>query len=53
MLYPPLYNRTSPELLGIPFFYWYQLVVVPLSVVCTVIAYLAGRRASRGSEAAR
>ncbi len=35
VLYPPLYNRTDPVLLGIPFFYWYQLAVIPLSVVCT------------------
>jgi hypothetical protein len=24
-LVPPLYNRASPALFGMPFFYWYQL----------------------------
>jgi hypothetical protein len=44
VLYPPLYNRTDPSLFGMPFFYWYQLAVIPLSVVCTVLVYVAGRR---------
>lgn len=41
VVYPPLYNRTDPTLLGIPFFYWYQLAVIPVSVVCTAIVYRA------------
>ena len=24
LLYPPLYATEDPELLGFPFFYWYQ-----------------------------
>ena len=43
VLYPPLYNRTDPELLGIPFFYWYQLAVIPVSMACTVAVHLATR----------
>jgi hypothetical protein len=39
----PIYNMRSPELAGIPFFYWYQLMWVPLSVVCTTIVYRATR----------
>jgi len=27
-LIPPLYNRASPTLFGMPFFYWYQLAWV-------------------------
>ena len=38
-LIPPLYNRARPELLGIPFFYWYQLVVIGVGVVCTYVVY--------------
>lgn len=38
-LYPPLYNRTTPELIGIPFFYWYQLAVISVGVVCTYVVY--------------
>ena len=25
-LYTPLYNRELPELFGLPFFYWFQMV---------------------------
>ncbi|WP_088318809.1 DUF3311 domain-containing protein [Kineosporia sp. R_H_3] len=49
VVYPPLYNRTDPDLFGIPFFYWYQLAVIPVSVVCTTVVYLTGRRTRRGS----
>ena len=34
-----MYNSADPELIGIPFFYWYQMLWVPLSVVCTLIVY--------------
>ncbi|MBV9717885.1 MAG: DUF3311 domain-containing protein [Candidatus Eremiobacteraeota bacterium] len=30
-LIPPLYNHARPALLGIPFFYWYQLAWIPLT----------------------
>lgn len=40
VLYPPLYNRTTPELAGIPFFYWYQLAAVVVGVTCTYVVYL-------------
>ncbi|MBC7375139.1 MAG: DUF3311 domain-containing protein [Frankiales bacterium] len=43
-LYPPLYNRVTPELGGIPFFYWYQLAVISVGVVCTYAVYRASRR---------
>ena len=42
-LYPPLYNRVEPELLGIPFFYWYQLAAISIGVTCTLIVYLRSR----------
>ena len=32
-LFPPIYNTHDPELIGIPFFYWYQMLWIPLSVV--------------------
>jgi hypothetical protein len=41
VIWPPLYNRTDPQLFGIPFFYWYQLAVIPIGVLCTVIVYRA------------
>ncbi|MCD9197067.1 DUF3311 domain-containing protein [Aeromicrobium wangtongii] len=33
------YARRDPELAGIPFFFWYQFVLVLVSVVLTSIAY--------------
>jgi Protein of unknown function (DUF3311) len=29
----PLYNRLEPTVLGVPFFYWFQLVLVPVSAI--------------------
>ncbi len=34
----PLYNFVSPELFGIPFFYWLQLLLVPLSALAIYAA---------------
>jgi hypothetical protein len=39
VLIPPIYNQAEPELIGIPFFYWYQLAWVPISVAITAIVY--------------
>jgi hypothetical protein len=49
VIWPPLYNRDDPELFGIPFFYWFQLAVIPIGVTCTVLVYraTAGRRNDR------
>jgi membrane protein implicated in regulation of membrane protease activity len=33
------YARTTPELAGIPFFFWYQFLLVVVSVVLTTIAF--------------
>lgn len=39
-LIPPLYNRPAPTLLGLPFFYWYQLawVLVTAGLLACVVA---------------
>jgi hypothetical protein len=36
-LIPPIYNRHDPTLIGIPFFYWYLLLWVPITVVLLAI----------------
>jgi len=41
VLWPPFFNRASPHWLGIPFFYWYQLLWVILGAASTAIVYLA------------
>ncbi len=53
VLYPPLYNREDPALFGIPFFYAWQLLVIPVSVACTVVVYRAttSRTTSRTDRA--
>jgi hypothetical protein len=38
-LLPWIYNTESPELFGIPFFYWYQMAWVPATVIITVFVY--------------
>jgi hypothetical protein len=44
LLYPPLYAKESPELFGFPFFYWYQLLWVPVTALLTFIVYKKVRR---------
>jgi hypothetical protein len=43
ILWPPLYNRIEPVWLGVPFFYWFQLLWVLVSAVFTAIVYWATR----------
>lgn len=45
VLIPPIYNSTDPKFIGLPFFYWYQLAWVPISVAITALVY----RKTRGS----
>ena len=35
----PLYNARLPELFGFPFFYWYQLIWVPITSLLTWLVY--------------
>lgn len=45
ILWPPFYNRVDPTLLGIPFFYWFQLLWVIVSAVLTAVVYVATNEA--------
>lgn len=40
-LWPPFYNQLEPSWLGIPFFYWFQLLWVLVGAVLTAIVYFA------------
>ena len=42
LLWPGFYNFRSPEFIGIPFFYWYQLLWIIITAVITAIVYFAG-----------
>ncbi|MEU9129085.1 DUF3311 domain-containing protein [Kitasatospora sp. NPDC048540] len=52
MLWVASYTKEGPELGGVPFFYWYQLMWVPLSAVFTVGAYLLINRDEKARRAA-
>ena len=39
LLWVPFYNGTLPALFGFPFFYWYQLVWVPITSLLIWIVY--------------
>jgi hypothetical protein len=39
VLWPPFFNKAAPYWLGIPFFYWYQLLWIVIGAVLTAIVY--------------
>ena len=41
----PLYSRTTPELWGFPFFYWYQFLWIIITPILTYLAYVVIERA--------
>jgi hypothetical protein len=43
LLWVPFYNDIHPALFGFPFFYWYQLLWVPLTSLLIFIVYRAAR----------
>ena len=40
---PMFYNSVDPKIGGMPFFYWYQLLWIPISVAITYVVYQATR----------
>ena len=42
-LWVPIYARSAPTLGGFPFFYWFQLIWVPVTGVLCWICYLLAR----------
>ncbi|HEU4812039.1 MAG TPA: DUF3311 domain-containing protein [Nocardioides sp.] len=49
----PLYDKPDPTLLGFPFYYWFQMAMIPAAVVLTVIAYYLAKTADRRRREAR
>ena len=39
LCFPQIYARSAPQLLGFPFFYWYQLVWVVLASSIMGVVY--------------
>jgi hypothetical protein len=46
ILWIPSYNSVEPSLAGIPFFYWYQLLWIPLGALILLPIYLSEERGS-------
>jgi hypothetical protein len=49
----PLYDSEDPALFGFPFYFWFQLALIPLAVILTVIAYYLAKGAYRRDREAR
>ena len=47
-LLPFLYNRAQPQLFGMPFFYWYQLLWVLLTAAILGVVVIATREPDDG-----
>ncbi|KIZ14173.1 DUF3311 domain-containing protein [Streptomyces natalensis] len=50
MLWVSSYARIEPRLAGVPFFYWYQMLWVPVSTALTAVAYMLVRREQRARK---
>ena len=42
-----LYDRPDPEVFGFPFYFWAQMMMIPMAVVLTIIAYYLAKVAER------
>ncbi len=42
LLWPPFYNYNQPEFIGIPFFYWFQLLWIIITAILTAVLYFIG-----------
>ena len=39
IVWPPFYNKAEPAFAGIPFFYWYQFVWIPVTSLLIWLVY--------------
>ena len=42
-LWAPFYNVEEPSLIGMPFFYWFQLTMIPVSALAIFAADRIGK----------
>ncbi len=49
-LWVPIYARSAPKLGDFPFFYWYQLMLVPVVAILAMFAYLLVRARPQGDR---
>jgi hypothetical protein len=52
LLWIPFYNRELPDLFSFPFFYWYQLLWVPLTAMIIWIVFRAESRDGHDADEA-
>jgi hypothetical protein len=52
-LWVGLYDKVEPRLGGWPFFYWFQMLLVVVASVLTVVAYLIAQVADRKDRESR
>lgn len=52
MLWVSSYAKVDPTFIGIPFFYWYQMLWVLISTALTMIAYKLWQRDQRARKSA-
>ena len=50
MLVTPWFNRATPKIAGLPFFYWFQFAFVPVGVACVGIVVAMTRRRGPSSD---
>ncbi|MFF9767372.1 DUF3311 domain-containing protein [Streptomyces sp. NPDC053086] len=50
MLWVGSYAKTDPTFIGIPFFYWYQMLWVLISTALTMLAYQLWKRDQRARQ---
>ncbi|AUG79615.1 membrane protein [Kitasatospora sp. MMS16-BH015] len=53
LLWVSSYAKLTPKLGGVPFFYWYQIMWIPLSAVFTCAAYFLLNRDEKNRKAAK
>ncbi len=39
LLWPPFYNMNLPTFIGIPFFYWFQLLWIIITAILMAVVY--------------
>jgi hypothetical protein len=53
VLLVPVYNIDQPRLLGLPFFYWYQLLWVLISAALTAVVYFKTKPGNKARKASQ
>lgn len=48
-----IYDREEPTLIGFPFYYWFQFLLVPVAAVLTFIAFKLSQSATARDRRAR